>query len=95
MAIAEFPATGQLRVVCGKAGADDEDPQFEVRVRAPGAPDMVICSGPWPEGEPDEEWRNQIGTWIELIRASLRVAAARVPALTAVDVPPAPDLGAA
>lgn len=47
MTIAVFPAAGQLRVVYGKAGAEEEHPQFEVRVRAPGAPDMVICAGPW------------------------------------------------
>lgn len=96
--IARFPAVGRLQIVCGRHDAPGEPSQFHAVVRAPGAPDLLILSAPWPEGEPDAAWSSEIGLRIEQVRAALAIAAKRRDFLTdepETDGPTAPDRGAA
>ena len=92
--VLEYPATGALSVVLGKATWPDRPPEWIMAVRAPGAPDMMIASGPWPEGWPDEAWGEPLAIHVNLALAVLAIARKRLPALTTDGGPDAP-MGAA
>lgn len=94
--VAQFPAVGRLQIVCGRYDDPAGRSLFHAVVRAPGAPDLLILSAPWPEGEPDAAWSAEISQRIEQVRAALAIAAKRREFLTdEPDGPTVPDLGAA
>lgn len=92
--VIEYAATGTLTVVFGRIEKPEPPHDWSIVIRAPSAPDMVVATGEWPEGHPDDEWGRQIGVHIEMAKAVLAIAHKRLPALTANDGPTIPKLGA-
>ena len=80
--IDEFPAPGDLSVVLGRIEWPEAASEWVIAIRAPGAPDMGIARGPWPEGDVTDE-SNVASLYIRLAQATLEIARTRVPALTA------------
>lgn len=93
--VVEYAATGALTVVFGRIEKPEHPHEWNIVIRAPDAPDMVIASGEWPEGHPDDEWARQIGVHIEMAKAVLAIAHKRLPALTADGAPNDSNFGAA
>ncbi|GJD36599.1 hypothetical protein [Methylobacterium aerolatum] len=81
LTVKEYAAPGALRVVLGKIDWPSAPSEWVIAIRAPGAPDMGIATGPWPEGNTEHE-ANVASLYIRLAQATLEIAKSRIAALT-------------
>lgn len=90
LTVSDCAGPGDLRVVLGKADWPDGSTHWVIVIRAPGAPDLGVADGPWPECDIEDE-SEVAALYMRLVQATLQIARTRVPALTAGAPPDQPE----